>query len=71
MLASVFSKPTLTVEDAAVLSGLSRQTITRLFEKESGVLILGRPESMHKKRYRSIRIPRHVYERVIGRLAVR
>jgi hypothetical protein len=61
----------LTVAEVAVLTGLSRQTVTELFEHERGVLILPRPETMHKRRYRSLRIPRAVYERVIGRLAVR
>ena len=42
-----------------------------MFERERGVLILGRPESMHKRSYRSIRIPRAVYERVIGLLTVK
>jgi hypothetical protein len=46
-------------------------TVTRLFEKERGVIILDSPERMHKRGYRSIRIPRAVYERVIGRLTVR
>ena len=68
---SLLEKPALTVSEAAELSGLSRQTITRLFEEERGVIILGRPEEKHKRKYRSIRIPRQVYERVIGRLTVK
>jgi hypothetical protein len=32
----------------------------RLFEDEEGVLVLNRPEKMHKRRYRSIRIPRRL-----------
>lgn len=59
-----------TVAEVAVLTGLSRQTIVRLFEKESGVLILSRPGAMHKKKYRTIRIPRAVYERVVNCLTV-
>lgn len=55
-----------TVAEVAALMGLSRQTVTRLFERERGVIILERPERMHKRPYRSIRIPRAVYERVIG-----
>jgi hypothetical protein len=53
------------------MMGLSRQTVIRIFEKERGVLILRRPESMHKRPYRSLRIPRAVYERVVNRLTVR
>jgi predicted DNA-binding transcriptional regulator AlpA len=64
-------KEVYTVAEVATLTGLSRQTIIRLFEKERGVLILKRPETMHKRSYRTIRIPRTVYERVIARLAVR
>ena len=33
-------KETLTVAEVTTLTGLSRQTITRLFEKERGVLQL-------------------------------
>lgn len=60
-----------TVAEVAALMGLSRQSVTRMFERERGVLIVLRPETLHKRGYRSIRIPRAVYERVIGRLAVR
>lgn len=61
----------LTVSEVSVLTGWSRQTVIRTFEGERGVLILGRPETMHKRKYRTLTIPRPVYERVIGRLAVK
>jgi predicted transcriptional regulator len=64
-------KMTYTVAEVAVLTGLSRQTVTEMFEHEQGVLILGRPETMHKRRYRSLRIPRAVYERVVKALTVK
>jgi hypothetical protein len=64
-------KVTYTVAEVAALMGLSRSTVTRLFEHEPGVIILERPERMHKRRYRSLRIPRAVYERVGGRLTVK
>ena len=51
------------VAEVAALTGFSRQTVTRLFEDEPGV----RPERMHKKPYRSIRVPRPVFERVVRR----
>jgi predicted DNA-binding transcriptional regulator AlpA len=63
-------KQTLKVGEVAALMGLSRQTITRLFEKEPGVIIVKRPETVRKGSYRSIRIPRAVYERVVRRLSV-
>lgn len=65
------SKNTYTVQEVAELTGLSRTTVTRLFEDEPGVLVLSRPEAIHKRRYRSIRIPRAVYERVMRRLTVK
>jgi hypothetical protein len=63
-------KAAFTVAEVAVLTGFSRATVTRMFERERGVLILRRPESMHKRSYRSIRIPRAVYGRVVKGLAV-
>ena len=60
-----------TVAEVAALTGFSRRTVTRMFEGERGVIILVRPESLHKRPYRSLRIPCAVYKRVIGRLAVK
>ena len=60
-----------TMSEVAALMGLSRSTVTRLFEHEPGVIILKRPERMHKRGYRTIRIPLAVYERVIQRMVVR
>jgi hypothetical protein len=60
----------LTVAEVVSLTGLSTRTVIRLFESEPGVLILSRGEKKHKRKYRTIRIPRGVYERVIGGLQV-
>jgi transcriptional regulator GlxA family with amidase domain len=57
-------KPAYTVSEVAELMGFSRQTVTRLFEKERGVIVLPRPEQNRKRVYRNIRIPHAVYERV-------
>lgn len=46
--------------EVAVLMGFSPQTVTRLFEKEVGVLIIERPHVRGKRSYRSIRIPRRL-----------
>jgi len=64
-------KEAYTVAEVAGMTGLSRQTITRMFEHETGVIVLSRPERMHKRSYRTIRIPRAVYERVIAGLTVK
>jgi hypothetical protein len=59
------------VAEVAALTGFSRDTITRMFQHEPGVLIIARPTTNRKRRYRSIRIPRAVYERVVDRLTVK
>ena len=61
----------LTVAEVAALTGFSRMTVTRMFQNERGVTILERPKRLNKGRYRSIRIPRAVYERVISKMEVR
>jgi hypothetical protein len=60
-----------TVVEVAGLTGYSRQTVTRMFENEKGVLVMARSETTHKRGYRSIRIPRAVYQRVIERLTIK
>jgi predicted DNA-binding transcriptional regulator AlpA len=62
-------KAALTVREVATLTGFSRQTVTRMFEDEPGVLVIARPEETHKRGYRSIRIPREVFERVVRKVA--
>ena len=64
----VADKPTYTVAQVGALMGLSRQKVTRMFENESGVIIIDSPETMRKRKHRSIRIPRAVYLRVLGRV---
>jgi hypothetical protein len=59
----------LTVGDIAALTGYSRQTVTKMFENETGVIVVRRPEKLHKRSYRSIRIPHPVFERVIRRMS--
>jgi len=56
----------LTVAEIAQLTGRSARTIIRWFEREPGtIVVLDRPETMHKRRYRTLRIPRAVFQRVI------
>ena len=64
-------KEAYTVAEVAALTGFSRNTVIRMFEGERGVMILNRPELMHKRRYRSIRIPNAVFQRVVNRLKVK
>lgn len=60
------------VAEVSAMMGLSARVVTKLFEHEKGVLIYEVPNLRRKRAsYRSIRIPRHVYERVKRRYTVR
>ena len=52
------------VREIMELWGLSRRTVTRLFENEPGVLVLGHAETRTKRRHLTLRIPQSVMERV-------
>jgi len=56
-------------EELGAAWGLSADTIRRLFEGEPGVLIIERPRSRSARRYRTMRIPEWVAERVHRRLS--
>jgi hypothetical protein len=59
-----------TVGEVAKLTGFSVQTIIRLFAQERGVLIYEPKRTRKRASYRSIRIPRPVYRRVLQKLTV-
>jgi hypothetical protein len=48
--------------------GLSADSIRRLFDDEPGVLVIGDTNHQHKRRYRTLRIPQSVIERVHRRM---
>jgi uncharacterized protein YvpB len=54
------------VPEIAGLTGFSIQTVIRLFENERGVIII-ETRNPGKRAYRSMRVPRHVYRRVIAK----
>jgi hypothetical protein len=62
------AQPPLTVRDVVALTGLSTRTVIRLFEHQAGVFVLERAERPGKQRYRTFRIPLHVYTRVMATL---
>lgn len=55
------------IKELAFLHHLSRAKVTQLYENEPGVLVL-QAATGEKRRYRTIRVPRHVYLRVRHRL---
>jgi hypothetical protein len=62
-------KQAYTVSDVAARTGFSARTVTRLFESEPDILVMERAATRDKRRYRSIRIPAFVLQRVLRRLA--
>ena len=62
--------PPYTVAEVAALTHFSERTVVKMFEHEPGVLIYEVPRLRKRASYRTVRIPRHVYERVIRRISV-
>jgi Fic family protein len=54
-----------TLDEIAKLLKVSRETVSRHFENEPGVIDLGSPERRHKRRYRVLRIPATVLNRFL------
>ena len=52
------------VDELGKLWNLSADTVRRLFEREPGVLVIERGRSRNARRYRTLRIPESVAERV-------
>lgn len=56
-----------TVAQVAEVLGVSKDTVRRLFTDEPGVIDLGRREStLGRRRYRVLRIPASVLNRVVN-----
>jgi hypothetical protein len=61
---SQFAMRHFTVQEVASLWNLSDDIVRELFEREPGVLVIGRDRSTRKRRYLTLRIPQDVVERV-------
>ncbi len=59
-----------TVAEVAKLLKVSPDTVSRLLENEPGVIDLGSPERLHKRRYRVLRIPAAVLNRFLHKKRV-
>ena len=55
----------LTVRDVATVLQCSEDKVIRLFARVDGVIDLGRPENINRRRYRVLRIPKAVVERYL------
>jgi hypothetical protein len=59
------------VVEVAEMWHLSPDKVRDLFEHEPGVLVIGDQFPRHKRRYRTLRIPQTVLQRVHNRLAAK
>jgi hypothetical protein len=50
------------------LWGLSARLVRETFRNEPGVMVVDRPEQMHKRGYASLRIPESVMRRVYDKM---
>lgn len=57
--------------ELAQLWSLSTDTVRRMFENEPGVLVFENPVRSSSRRFRTLRIPESVAERVYRRLSTR
>jgi hypothetical protein len=60
----MFNEQHFKPDELAKYWGVDGDTIRRLFRSEPGVLVIQRPEKMHKRGYASMRIPESVAKRV-------
>lgn len=61
----------LTPDQVATILGVSRFTVVRQFEARDGVIDLGSPETLHKRRKRNLRISRRALDELIAERQVR
>ncbi len=58
------------IAEVSALMNLSPRKVTEIFEREPGVIIYEVKRLRKRASYRTIRIPRHVYARVLRRYTV-
>ncbi|MGH9727129.1 MAG: hypothetical protein ACRD4V_00880 [Candidatus Acidiferrales bacterium] len=69
--AGQFVEPHFSPEQISEMWGISTVTVIRLFEAESDVMVIGRAAARDgKRKYRTLRIPAHVAERVHKKLSI-
>jgi len=61
----------LTVKDVAQIMRCSEDKVIRVFAPMDGVIDLGKPENLSRRRYRVLRIPKQVVERYLTKRAGR
>jgi hypothetical protein len=59
-----FAERHYSVAEVAAMWNLSQDAVRRIFQNEPGVLILGDPGAVYKRKYITLRIPESVLQRV-------
>jgi AraC-like DNA-binding protein len=59
------------IAEVATRLKISAVKVARMFEDEPGVIDLGAPEMKHKRRYRILRIPASVVNRVLQKRRIK
>lgn len=68
----LLTEPFLTVPEIAKLLRVDRHTVCRLFAEEPGVVVIGNRETRRgRRKYRMLRVPTAVLNRVVARMTVR
>jgi len=68
----VTTEPLLTIPEITKLLRIDRHTACRLFADEPGVVVIGNRETRRgQRKYRMLRVPTAVLNRVIARMTVR
>jgi len=58
------------VQQTAKLWGFGVDIVRRIFEHEEGVVRISHPETLHKRRYTTLRIPESILRRVHRKLSL-
>jgi len=67
-LGNVVNERHYSPDELGQLWGLSADTIRRLFDREPGVLVIEHAKAKGRRRYRTVRIPESVAQRVHRRM---
>jgi hypothetical protein len=59
-----------TCEELALIMKFDATTVRKMFGAEPGVIRMGHPGTRKRRQYYSLRIPKSVVERVLGRMTV-
>ena len=66
------TEPFLTVPEIAKILRVDRHTVCRIFANEPGVVVIGNRETRRgQRKYRMLRVPTAVLNRVVARMTVR